>query len=434
VWASFVAKIQTPRPPTSALGFDESGSNVTIDEDMPLFLKADVIPQILDAGFNFDFIDADAINAVGIPYKVLVLPGVDRLSPEAYEKIVEFARRGGIVIATRRLPATAPGLSHAAEISARNQSLSRTLFHGQIATAHFVEDERDLGARLKQWAHPDFVTSSAVPEIGFIHRRLQYGELYFVANTSNRTQNVRASFRDTAAHAEMWDPFTGKASGLGDAKQIRLDLQPYESRIIFFSKKPLSPVPPEVRSQEKQTDISHDWSVSFEGDGHPAEMQTLTSWTDIPGRQYYSGRATYRKTIEIPAVDARPGHTVAIDFGRGTRVLPPTVSSDFSMRAYLESPVHEAAAVYVNDRLAGYVWHPPFCVDLTPYVKPGKNEIRIVVGNTAINELAGTAMPNYRLLYARYGKLFEPQGMANLQPVASGIVGQMNLIEGSPEQ
>jgi hypothetical protein len=43
-------------------------------------------------------------------------------------------------------------------------------------------------------------------------------------------------------------------------------------------------------------------------------------------------------------------------------------------------------------------------------------------------------MPNYRLLYARYGKLFEPQGMANLQPVASGIVGQMNLIEGSPEQ
>jgi len=33
------------RAPTSALGFDESGSNVAIDEDMPRFLNTDVIPQ-----------------------------------------------------------------------------------------------------------------------------------------------------------------------------------------------------------------------------------------------------------------------------------------------------------------------------------------------------------------------------------------------------
>ena len=90
----------------------------------------------------------------------------------------------------------------------------------------------------------------------------------------------------------------------------------------------------------------------------------------------------------------------------------------FNMRAYLESPVREAGLVYVNDQLAGYVWHPPFRVDLTPFVKAGKNEIRIVIGNTAINELAGTTLPNYRLLYSRYGKLFEPQGMQDLRTLA----------------
>jgi hypothetical protein len=78
------------------------------------------------------------------------------------------------------------------------------------------------------------------------------------------------------------------------------------------------------------------------------------------------------------------------------------------------------------------VWHPPFRVDLTPYVKPGKNEIRAVVGNTAINELAGTTLPNYRLLYARYGKEFEPQGMRDLQPLPSGMLGHVTLIESSP--
>ena len=202
VWASFVAKVQKPRPPTSALGFDESGSNVTIDEDMPRFLKADVIPQILDAGFNLDFIDADAIDTVGIPYKVLVLPGVDRLPPETYEKIVDFAQHGGIVVATRRLPATAPGLSHAAEISSRIQKLSQTLFHGQIATAHFVADEHELGAQLKQWLRPDFVTTPAIPEIGFIHRRLDSGDLYFIANTSNRPQTFQAAFRREHARAQ----------------------------------------------------------------------------------------------------------------------------------------------------------------------------------------------------------------------------------------
>jgi hypothetical protein len=102
------------------------------------------------------------------------------------------------------------------------------------------------------------------------------------------------------------------------------------------------------------------------------------------------------------------------------------------MRAYLDSPVREAAQVYINDKLAGYVWHPPFRVDLSPFVKPGQNELRIVVGNTAINELAGTALPNYRLLYARYGMEFQPQGMQDLQPLPSGILGQVNLIENGP--
>ena len=432
VWASFVAKIQKPRPPTSTLGFDESGSNVTVDEDMPRFLKADVIPQILDAGFNLDFIDADAISTVGIPYKVLVLPGVDRLPPEAYERIVDFAKRGGIVIATRRLPATAPGYNHAAEISSRIQALSQSLFHGQIATAHFVEDERELGAQLRQWAQPDFIVTPAVPEIGFIHRRLPDGDLYFAANTSNRAQRIQATFRDAAAHAEMWDPFTGRASGLGDAKKIELALEPYESRIVFFSQEQLSPTAMIVQTHVRQMDISHDWNLSFDGGGQATEIKSLSSWTDIPGRRYYSGEATYRKTVEIPAEDMRIGHTTVIDFGEGTPVPLPTQPTEFNMRAYLESPVHEAAAVYVNDQVAGYVWHPPFRVDITQYLKPGKNELRVVVGNTAINELAGTSLPNYRLLYARYGKLFEPQGMNNLQPLPSGILGHITLIEYSP--
>ena len=53
--------------------------------------------------------------------------------------------------------------------------------------------------------------------------------------------------------------------------------------------------------------------------------------------------------------------------------------------------------------------------------------LRIVVGNTAINSMAGRALPDYRLLNDRYGERFVPQGMDNLQPLESGLVGRLRL-------
>jgi len=59
--------------------------------------------------------------------------------------------------------------------------------------------------------------------------------------------------------------------------------------------------------------------------------------------------------------------------------------------------------------------------------KAGTNELSITVGNTAINSLAGSALPDYRLLNDRYGERFVPQGMENLQPLPSGLLGGLRL-------
>jgi hypothetical protein len=429
VWASFSTHRQRNKPPTSALGFDETGSNITIDESMQRFLGSEVIPQMLDSGFNLDFIDADAIESVGIPYKVLILPGVDRLPPQTYEKILDFARHGGIVVATRRLPATAPGLAHAAEITARIAAISEALFHGKVETGHFVADERDLGVTLAGWLRPDVLVTPRSSEIGFIHRRLATGDLYFLANTGNHPQKFQASFRSAAAHGEMWDPFSGETHGIAIPSWIDFDLQPYESRIVFFSNAALNSSVVQPRAEGKRSDISHDWNVTFENLAQATEMTSLASWADDARLRYYSGTATYTKTIEIPERALRPGHSVVLDFGEGLPVAKPDPLPQFNMRAYLESPVREAAQVYINDDLAGYVWHPPYRVELTHDLRPGRNELRIVVGNTAINELAGMSLPNYRLLYDRYGRLFEPQDMQDLVPLPSGITGQITLIE-----
>jgi hypothetical protein len=97
------------------------------------------------------------------------------------------------------------------------------------------------------------------------------------------------------------------------------------------------------------------------------------------------------------------------------------------MKAYFEGPIREAAEIYVNGQHAGFVWHPPYTIDVTKFLTVGTNNLRIVVGNTAINSLAGHALPTYRLLNERYGERFVPQDMSNLQPLPSGILGGLRL-------
>jgi hypothetical protein len=88
----------------------------------------------------------------------------------------------------------------------------------------------------------------------------------------------------------------------------------------------------------------------------------------------------------------------------------------------------------VNGRRAGSLWHPPYRIDITTLVHRGENRIEVRVFNTAINLLAGQPPRDYSALYAKYGKRFEPQDMENLQPVASGMLGPVKLIEATTVQ
>ena len=83
--------------------------------------------------------------------------------------------------------------------------------------------------------------------------------------------------------------------------------------------------------------------------------------------------------------------------------------------------------MYVNGHKAGVVWRPPYIIEIASFLKPGKNDLRIIVGNTAINELAGQSLPDYRLLNDRYGERFVQQDMDHLQPLPSGLVGGLRL-------
>ncbi|HEY7351748.1 MAG TPA: glycosyl hydrolase, partial [Terriglobales bacterium] len=389
VWASFKVTANSTTGVTTKTGFNTRGSNISLDESIPEFLGTEVVPQILDAGFNFDFIDADAIDKLGVSYPVLVLPNVERLPLATYQKIEQYAEHGGIVIATRRLPSTAPGFVNSEAESGQIQQISQRLFRGEHPPGHFVEDERQLGNTVASLAKPDMILSPKASQIGFIHRKLTSGDLYFVANTSNHALNVNARFRDSTKNAEWWDAFTGTLSRAENASKIELSLQPYESRLIFFTDSVSNKTPSSLaHGNVKTLDLSSDWDLSFAGSTQSIHMNTLHSWSDDERFKYYSGQVTYTKTFDLP-LEFTPGASGIVDFGEGTPVPIPNPLPTFNMRAYLEGPVREAADIYVNGAHAGVVWHPPYRIDVSRFMKAGRNELRIVVGNTAINTLAG---------------------------------------------
>jgi len=154
-------------------------------------------------------------------------------------------------------------------------------------------------------------------------------------------------------------------------------------------------------------------------------MDHLQSWTENDATRYFSGVATYEKSVVVPAALVAQGLAVQLDLGEGRPIPQERLTN--GMRAWLDPPVREAATVFVNDRRAGSLWAPPYTLTVTDFLRPGANAFRIEVANVAINHMAGRALPDYRLLNLRYGIRFEPQDMDKVRPVPAGLTGPITL-------
>ncbi len=378
----------------------------SVNQAMDRLIGPKVIPQILDAGYNFDFIDDAAIAKVGVPYKILVLPGVERMPLETLQKILAS---GATVIATRRAPSLAPGLMEDGD-TAKIRELASKL--------RVVADEVKLGDALHAALPPDV---AAAPEIGFVHRHLADAEIYFLANTSNHAVQTRARFRVSGMQASWWDPFTGQVSR-AEANPAEMWLAPYESRVVVFSHEVAPAAAP--HTARNAVNLSAGWQVTFADSAPPVRMEALHSWTEEEGRRFYSGTATYERTVALPDAGGR----MALSFGDGTPVTTAEHNAGSGMRAMLDGPVREAAIVYVNGKRAGAVWCPPYEVEVTGLLHAGENSIRIVVANSALNVPAKGPLPDYKALNAKYGERFQAQDMNQVTPQPSGLLGPVRLI------
>ena len=360
-------------------------------------LVAPVVPAILDAGHTFDLIDEGTLaEAQARRYRLIVVPPVTRMPDATRKWLTEYARGGGKVLEAGRDP--------------------------------------DLPRRIADALPADVVLDPPQPAIGFVHRRLADADVYFLANTGNVPRVVRARFGDRTAHVELWDPLTGVIEQPAASDDpLTLAFEPHGSRIIVFRKSASTAPRSTTRREVGATELRSGWTVLVGGAARRGPIDLPYSWADDPSTKYASGTAVYERSVDVPATFRAEGARMVLDFGSAAAIdrepLPDGTMRGNSFAALIAPPIREAATVFVNGRRAGTIWAPPYRVDVTALLRPGSNDIRIDVYNTAINQLAeGGRLPNVEAVAERYGQRFRLQDVDTVKPIPSGIMAVPRLV------
>jgi hypothetical protein len=387
----------------------------SVNEEMRDRLGGGIMAQVLDAGHGFDFVDAQAVAAGKLNARVLVLPALNRIDPAALRGIAEWAKRGGRVIATGAIPSTAGGLRDGAVQGRAVRKLAGALF--RTRNASLVAPDA-LGDTLRRVSPPTMALARPDPAIGFVRRRTDRGDLYFIVNTSPQPVSTTARFAGDTGGAEWWDPLTATRSGAGTG-DIAIELDPYQSRLLVMAPAIRASAP--ERPTRMLLDLSGGWRAQAIGADLRAPLPGR-SWTDDPAMRHFSGAVRYTRRFVLPARSTGP---MLLDFGEGT---PLAEGDPDRPRAALAAPVREAALVRINGRAAGTVWAAPWRIDIAPLLRDGGNDIEVTVMNGAGNALSARPPADPRLLTMRYGERFVDQDRNKLAPAPSGLLGRITLL------
>jgi hypothetical protein len=411
-----------------------------------------VMPVILDAGYNLDYLDDGILALRGkvegatlafgdVKYKIVILPNATRIPLATLQKFEEFANNGGILISVGNPPSQSPGFLATDADHQAIQAISQRLFTGPNAKGVATSLEQ-LGATLISKLRPDVAYSKTHSELGFVHRRTDAGEIYLLVNTSNQPVSDTAIIRTAGLNAEWWDATTGRVTPVANAQAytgatgIPVSLPPYGAQFLVFTSRQLPGPASASGAAPAPLDLSKDWNVTFKNasaaaDPAPQHFDAVGDWTSNPALTYFSGTATYAKQVDVPAAMVQGGLRLILNFGEGqptgvggARVEGSGISANF------QPPVGDVALVFVNGQRAGAIWCPPYTVDVTGLLKPGANQINIQVANRAINYLADhpdTDMNSVKADPRLGGNRFTNEDLSGVQPLPSGLLGKVQL-------
>lgn len=402
-----------------------------IGEDAPRMVG--IMEPQLPAGYQYEHMNAEVIMRDmtvkdgmltlphGVKFKVLVLPRrLKTMRPELLEKIERLILDGAIVMGPA--PERSPSLQNQPEADRRVKEMAARIW-GDVDGVNVKQrrygkgmicDGLDLETLFAQIGYvPDCKTPDGM-NVYSGHQKDGDTDIYILSNQDNRALTMDVAFRVTGKQPELWNPVTGVIRKLPAFRQeekttvVPMRLDKNECVFVVFRKKgePAATTleanyPAPLRTQE----VKGEWNVAFESafkTPAPVRMTELDNLSTNANDsiRYFSGTATYTTTVNLDRA------------GRGEHMF---MAFD---------NVGTMAKVYINGKYAGGVWTTPYKLDVTDFVKDGRNDVRVEVVNTWVNRIVGDMnLPeNQRDIYLYVNHL---NAKTPLPP--SGIIGKVKF-------
>jgi hypothetical protein len=414
----------------------------------PNFVEVKHTNPSLGPGYDYDVCNAEVllkraaarngriVLPDGMSYRLLVLPERRTMPVEVLRKIRQLVKAGATVVGPK--PLADPGLKNYPRCDEEVAKLAAQVWgncDGQTVTEHrFGKGRIVWGKTLRSvlqagGVQPDFEYRSDQRDtfLDFIHRTTDDAEIYFVANRNPRHEIAECTFRVSGKQPELWDPITGRTQPAVAFKQsagrttLPLEFAAHGSMFVVFRQRsaefiPRVPKPAgnsrnEFRAAENfpetivALELAGPWEVSFDSQwGGPAQVvfDNLDDWSHRPedGIRHYSGKATYRKTFDLPSPATRHS-SLFLDLGK----------------------VKEVAQVRLNGKDLGVVWTAPWRVEITDAVKPAGNVLEIDVVNLWPNRLIGDAALPPEKRFTKGNVTLKP----DMPLLPSGLLGPVTL-------
>lgn len=392
----------------------------------------------LPQGYSFDFINAEVIkNRVsvdggrmilpdGMSYRILILPDSETIRPEVLEKIKDLVYDGAIIMGNP--PTKSPSLENYGQADKRVLELSKELWgESYLGTKEIVDFGKGKVIRLMDLDKalnlinvvPDLKYSEETP-ILWIHRTLGDKEIYFLSNQSDNKISFDASFRVNGMYPSLWDATNGTARGLpeysvdGLYTKVPLQLEPSESAFVVFD---------ENREGLKDSgtknygafallqDISKEWGLRLKNDqmriDEKFELDQLQDLSQMENEtiKYFSGNIIYNTDFLFE--DEAKNERIFLDLGK----------------------VAVIAKVKLNGKEIGGLWTAPWRLDISDYLKNGKNNLEIEVVNLWVNQLVEDSGRDKN---ERKTWTLTDHDYSNNSPLpASGLIGPVQLLKAS---
>jgi len=351
--------------------------------------EPEIATRLMDAGYNYDHIDAytilkskvkngKLISPGGAEFSALVVPQQDTVSAELARQLAAFAGQG--------LPLVFMGDIPAAELSIVDGQLTEKSGPNPLqnvltnSNVHLAQSAKGVTKLLEGSIAPNLKFDG--PPLPFIEKRIGQLDCFFLRNARETAIKTVLLFHASGT-PEVWNPWTGDIRPIahfdrsGDTIRVPVNVDPYGSVLLVFDPdgtpagKALNIA--STSQPESVIAVGQDgWSFHGVGIGPGSKpqvvdmkMTSLEDWSMIDQLKNFSGRGQYTTTFFVSAALLASHHRIVLNLG----------------------DVKDVAEITINGKAGAHLLVEPYRADVRPLLHEGTNTLQITVVNCLFNAL-----------------------------------------------